>query len=305
MNKKGGIEVEELIKIVLGIIGIIILLTLSVKLIGIFNGENERAQAKATMEEIITVANYIDVGQIKKVLVTKPKDWGFVTINGDLCFCPNIVDLKVHRNSKEQVESYLLNCKSEGICSKGKLKKEVRIETTDLGFTKFLDMSQFREIAIVKQKDYFIFTAQSKIIDSLEGVTLDSKNNDKKTWKWEDYLESNISYHGKNWTLREIMPLYTEMALKNKDTKEITQQVEKNANDLFEELFQRNALCIRFTKDGRKYKIYLTHDGVGNACMQKLYSKKIELISYSKGDINEFPEAEGKAKIIFEIKEKT
>ncbi len=85
----GNLTAEEIIKITLGTIGILILIYLSVSLIGIFTFKTGQEQARSTLNELNEVITYLPEGSSMSRLVILTKGWAIYTENeNELCACP-------------------------------------------------------------------------------------------------------------------------------------------------------------------------------------------------------------------------
>src|SRR6056297_2937253 len=100
MNKKAEITAEEVLKIVLAVIGIVFLLILAFQLYGMFINKTDLEQAKSTLNQIKGRIDNLEEGESDKMLITSPEGWFIVSydkkedlpsnckFNECLCFCP-------------------------------------------------------------------------------------------------------------------------------------------------------------------------------------------------------------------------
>ncbi len=105
MAEGSTMTIEEVVKIVLSVMGILILIYLCVSLVGIFIFKTASEQAKATINELISASSGLSEGQTKNFLIQSPKDWWFIEFNQTFCLCP-----EDHSCSYQQGK--LLNCGS-------------------------------------------------------------------------------------------------------------------------------------------------------------------------------------------------
>lgn len=119
-NKRGLWLGEETGKIVLAIIGIVLMIFLIFKLIGILIQKTEYEQAKVAMKEIEYLIKE-GVG-VKYYLIESPKNWAILRdLNNDtrLCFCPTKDIWGLQKIFKtEGIKDTLKNsCKQKGVCA--------------------------------------------------------------------------------------------------------------------------------------------------------------------------------------------
>lgn len=105
MAEGSTMTVEEVVKTVIAVVGIIVLISLSVSLVGIFTFKTAVEQAKSTINELVAVSSGLSEGQTKTFLIQSPKDWWFIKFNQTFCLCP-----EDHSCSYQQGK--LLNCGS-------------------------------------------------------------------------------------------------------------------------------------------------------------------------------------------------
>ena len=74
MNKKAELTMEEMIKIVLAVIGMGILIALLVQ-IYLMNTQSALEQARSTMQELENAINYVKENEKTDILIKAPKDW--------------------------------------------------------------------------------------------------------------------------------------------------------------------------------------------------------------------------------------
>jgi len=86
-NKKAEILAEEVVKIVLAVVCIIILIILAAGLYGIFTKKTDLEQARATLKEIVAKIDSLGEGGKGEYLVVAPKKWYFLSYNNGICIC--------------------------------------------------------------------------------------------------------------------------------------------------------------------------------------------------------------------------
>jgi len=87
-NKKAELfAAEEVVKIVMAVICIIILITLAAGLYGIFTKKTDLEQARQSLKEIVAKINGLEEGQTTDYLVVAPKKWYFLNYNTEICIC--------------------------------------------------------------------------------------------------------------------------------------------------------------------------------------------------------------------------
>jgi Tfp pilus assembly protein PilE len=74
-NKNAEITIEEVAKIVLAVIGIIVLIVLAAGLYGIFTKKADLEQAKETLNQLMTKLEKLEEGDSGNYLITSPNDW--------------------------------------------------------------------------------------------------------------------------------------------------------------------------------------------------------------------------------------
>jgi hypothetical protein len=85
---ESSLTTEEIIKIVLGVVGILILIYLSVSLVGIFMFKTESEQAKATIEEISEKIEILQEGKTSNQIVQMSRGWAvFSSEKNEICAC--------------------------------------------------------------------------------------------------------------------------------------------------------------------------------------------------------------------------
>ncbi|MEM4181902.1 MAG: hypothetical protein QXX68_01980 [Candidatus Pacearchaeota archaeon] len=122
-NKKGLWFGEEAGKIVLGVIGIVLMIFLMFKLIGILIQKTEYEQAKVAMREIEDTINSLKEGEVGYAFIESPKGWWILAWpyqnfeqkpqtcgENCVCICPTPT-IATKKNS-------LRECESKGICKK-------------------------------------------------------------------------------------------------------------------------------------------------------------------------------------------
>lgn len=99
MNKKGEMTTEEIVKIILAVIGIGLLLYLSTSLYGIFTSKPKMEQATKNLESIVEIVNTIGEEEIRSFIIESPRDWDVLSFSENenppvicndircLCFC--------------------------------------------------------------------------------------------------------------------------------------------------------------------------------------------------------------------------
>lgn len=119
LKNKKAILPEEVVRIVIAVLCIIVLIFLAVQLYSIFTRSNELEQAKSTLNEIVAKSKGLsEVGKQTDLLVLSPgtkNDWRIVSYpdknvpsNSQLCICP-----VAKIDSDQQNE-----CNQKGICQK-------------------------------------------------------------------------------------------------------------------------------------------------------------------------------------------
>jgi len=87
-NKRGStLSVEEVVKLVLGIMALVILMLLFVALLNIFIAHTKQQQAKSTIENIQYEVNRANEGETKEILVESPEDWILLFEGNRICSC--------------------------------------------------------------------------------------------------------------------------------------------------------------------------------------------------------------------------
>jgi hypothetical protein len=154
-NKKAEILAEEVVKIVLAVVCIIILIILAAGLYGIFTKKTDLEQARATLKEIVAKIDSLGEGEQKNVLITSPKDWYIVGFskgenmpfdcNGENCICiceryfavpaSKAVYIESPYSGNVAVESFIniykkesngvKNCETSGTCKSISQKPEI------------------------------------------------------------------------------------------------------------------------------------------------------------------------------------
>ncbi|GEM_PF-4109299 len=137
-SKKGLWFGEETGKIVLAVIGIVLMIFLLVKIIGILIQKTKYEQAKAAMSEIEMVTSSLKEKEIGYVFIEGPKNWVLKRYSpyedkqkipsscGNkecLCLCPPInfswwdrITLIDFRDFKEINDEIIKNCQNKGVC---------------------------------------------------------------------------------------------------------------------------------------------------------------------------------------------
>lgn len=196
MKKKNAeITIEEVVKIVLAVIGIIILIIIAAGLYGIFTKKADLEQAKESLDQLMAKVKVLEEGDSGNYLITSPNDWYVISykegepsprdcaMENCLCICKgfNINDCDVRgvcqKNPDEikivelsdklsyaavnyfrikKVAINLIFKKQEGI-----IKFDIGSSLNDKGFfNQFLDSkSEFLdkgEITIAEQIKYYI-----------------------------------------------------------------------------------------------------------------------------------------------------
>lgn len=86
-NKK-AIVLPEVIRLIIAVLCIILLIMLAVQVYSIFTRSNELEQAKATLNEIMSMSSQLEkLGDSTNLLVIAPKEWSIVSIKDKLCIC--------------------------------------------------------------------------------------------------------------------------------------------------------------------------------------------------------------------------
>jgi hypothetical protein len=123
INKKADMLPEEVLRIILGVIGIVLLMYLAVSLYGIFLSKTKLEQAKSTLEAIVGKAEISKAGENLSYVITAPRDWVIYVFNntqnspGDceksfcLCTCPKFLT---------KSDEIINLCEKEGVCQKSK-----------------------------------------------------------------------------------------------------------------------------------------------------------------------------------------
>ncbi|MEM4330927.1 MAG: hypothetical protein QW273_02880, partial [Candidatus Pacearchaeota archaeon] len=129
--KKASWMIEEIAKMILAVIGIVLLIFLIIKLIGIFINSHEYEQAKVMMKKIEELSKSEE--GVKYFLYESPKKWSIIKIDdktNKLCICPlNIEWYKKIFYKKESIkEDAKRKCVSEGVCTN--LDKKVTMLNT-------------------------------------------------------------------------------------------------------------------------------------------------------------------------------
>jgi hypothetical protein len=92
LNKKAEITAEEVVKMVIAIVCIIILIALAAGLYGIFTTKSKLEQAKETLTQISAVISGFEESGNGDVLITSPKEWYLVSNDNNLCLCDSIAE---------------------------------------------------------------------------------------------------------------------------------------------------------------------------------------------------------------------
>ncbi len=87
MKNKKGILMEEVLRLIIAVICIVLLIYLSVSLYGIMIGKHEVEQASATLGDI---SGKLEVEGTYNYLITSPKNWVLVSYPNEnrTCICP-------------------------------------------------------------------------------------------------------------------------------------------------------------------------------------------------------------------------
>jgi len=114
MKNKKAIVLPETLKLIIAVLCIFILIYLSVSLYDIFIKKTEIQQARETLSQISAEVESLEEGGSRDFLVTSPKDWVLMTIDGKLCICPAPDLSSFVIPKRELVES---DCLKKGACN--------------------------------------------------------------------------------------------------------------------------------------------------------------------------------------------
>ncbi len=128
-DKKAEMTSEEVVKIILAVIGIGILLYLAWSLYGIFSFKRDIVQAKASLETLYNQIHFVEIGEKNniEVLIESPNKWWVIAwpyedgvsdelgnkpiqCIGDYCICLCPIPIL------ESKDNSLENCNDQGIC---------------------------------------------------------------------------------------------------------------------------------------------------------------------------------------------
>jgi len=128
-NKKAEITSEEIVKIILAVIGISLLLYLGSELYGVFTIKAKFEQIKSQLDSIENIRDNLEEGEIETFLIESPRGWGIAFFydlknlpdkcNGKVCLCfckpqsSNYKDLEKGDLSKLMFPNF---CNEEGTC---------------------------------------------------------------------------------------------------------------------------------------------------------------------------------------------
>jgi hypothetical protein len=149
MNKKAGISftTEELIRLIIGIIGITILIFLAVGLYGIFTDRTNVQQAESIVNMINEKLDYLEKENIlydDKIILESPKNWYLVYVGDELCIC---------KEFEEKEENQKKSCALNGFCKV--MEHEIKINELIGLSNRAIKIGEIRSLVI--KKDNMIF----------------------------------------------------------------------------------------------------------------------------------------------------
>lgn len=191
LKNKKAILAEEVTRIVLAVLGIIVLIILAVQLYSIFTRSSDLEQAKATLNEILAKASLLDEsGKHTDLLVIAPgarkggNNWKIVSYPEakELCICPIVSGL-----------SETDACHKQGTCQKRDYKVEL-LDFTGIVFTEItlpMQITIFNQGGIIRLKSgkYDFISVKNK--DSVEEAAITPASAPVKEIIFKDSLEPN------------------------------------------------------------------------------------------------------------------
>jgi hypothetical protein len=120
MLKRGStLAMEEVVKMILGIIALIILVMLLGSFIKMFIGNAEKEKATKTMDDFEYFVNNLKEGEAKEFLVEGPTGWAWVEASSkEICFCKlthNVLSRKGDSFAQDR-SAFITTCKNIGVC---------------------------------------------------------------------------------------------------------------------------------------------------------------------------------------------
>ena len=197
MNKK-AILMPEVLRIIIAVLCIVLLIMLASNLYSLFTRSSEIEQAKATLNEIVSKANFLsEMGDTTDLLITAPAEWALTSFNEQVCIC-KFESIGDFQNDRVQQEK---ECSSTGVCRKIKMTLNSFCGSTGncLKLTRSID-SQTKlpfELFITKSSNGFILTTlpYSDVVENnpSQGTytqSLDSVRTDLFVSLIKNYVES-------------------------------------------------------------------------------------------------------------------
>ncbi len=147
-GKKGEgstLSIEETVKLVLGILGIVILISLSVALVGIFTEKNDLIKAQRALEDIKGIVEGLEEGETKEYVLEGPKDLHVWSVKEQLCICKKSID--EDSTAKKEI------CLKRGVC------EAINISIIDscVGDMDCLDLKDVPLQIWINSQDNFVF----------------------------------------------------------------------------------------------------------------------------------------------------
>ncbi|MBU2562622.1 MAG: hypothetical protein KKF68_03105 [Nanoarchaeota archaeon] len=231
-NKKGELTTEEIIKIILSVIGICLLLYLLFSLYGIFTYKTPVEQAKATLENIENKIINLEEGEEDKYVIEGPKNWFIYTYERDfpalcegkncLCACPE--------KNKEM-------CGEEGVCKS--FEQEIHLVTAIL--------DDNIDLKVIPREIFLRRGGETVKIYTLEGpVDIETKLESEKVL--EDFLYSEISVNNQKLKIYEQMIQIVE----KKSKIGVSETALEPINELNKK-YGSSGWCIEYSKEGEQY----------------------------------------------------
>jgi hypothetical protein len=204
-NKNAEITIEEVVKIVLAIIGIIILITLAAALYGIFTKKTDLEQAKQTLKEITGKINTLEENEQDNYLIVTPKDWQVIFYSDDkkqLCICP------YYSSSETQKEM----CIKQGACEE--MKFEIQINdfcVVKNGFIRIencISLSAIPKSIVlgIKDANYFLRTKETQEFFEIKNSFMNFKDRNSKSI--EELIREHLQKNNQEQNLQNQIDLF-------------------------------------------------------------------------------------------------
>lgn len=195
IDKRGeDIVLPNSLKLIIAVLCMIALIYLAVSLYTLFTVKSETAQAKGTLDNLVSEIAMLESGkkQAGSYLIVSPKGWGLMVRDNKLCIC-----------GEDELGSFE-DCSKRGICSETKLKLKLAGYCSIVVNCLALENLP-RALFLEKQEDFILLRNQENLITQKieEEVFGDREDGEKVKSLMLDYLEGRGKSQELNVALRE------------------------------------------------------------------------------------------------------